>query len=353
MAVSLALLGHAVMYAALRRLGTLSIVIANLEEHTRTPARVALPLFALQLVVAAMPTGLPLESLLRHTTSLLLIGSVTWFTVKAVAGIAEGVIRLNPSDIENNLEARRVQTHTRVLARTLMVFLTLLGTALALMLFPGVRQIGTTLLASAGLAGLAVGIAARPVLASLIAGLQIALTQPIRIDDVVIIENEWGRIEEITATYVVVRIWDERRLIVPLQWVIEHPFQNWTRTGSQLLGSVSMWVDYCTPLAPLRQELKRICQASGEWDGRTANLQVVDCNEKAIQLRALVSAADASRTWDLRCRVREQLIEFLQHRHPEALPQLRVAIDNSRTPSASTHTEPMESAMHNTELNDR
>jgi len=167
------------------------------------------------------------------------------------------------------------------------------------------------------------------VLGSLIAGLQIALTQPIRLDDVVIIEGEWGRIEEITATYVVVKIWDERRLVVPLQWVIEHPFENWTRREAQLFGTVFLWLDYRVPLAPLRAELERVCDSAPEWDGRVALLQVVETSERAMQVRALVSSADASKGWDLRCRVREALIDFLQRQVPDGLPRLRAEIEEA------------------------
>lgn len=189
-------------------------------------------------------------------------------------------------------------------------------------------QVGTSLLASAGVAALVAGVAARPMLGNLIAGLQIALTQPIRIDDVVIIEGEWGRIEEILSSDVVVRLWDQRRLVVPLQWVIENPFQNWTRRESELLGSVLLWVDYAVPLAPLREELTRICEAAPEWDRRLAILQVVETSERAMQLRALVSSADASKSWDLRCRVREGLIGFLQRHHRAGLPRLRAEIES-------------------------
>jgi len=256
-----------------------------------------------------------------------LIAAFTWLAMRAVRAGGEAVIRLHPANVGDNLQARRVQTQSRVLTRTLMFFVLLIGAAAALMTFPGMRQIGASLLASAGVAGLVAGIAARPVLANLIAGLQIALTQPIRLDDVVIMEGEWGRIEEITATYVVVKIWDERRLIVPLQHVIEHPFQNWTRTGSQLLGTVFLWLDYRVPIAPLRAELKRICEAAPEWDGRVALIQVTDTSERGIQLRALVSTPDASTGWDLRCRVREALLDFLQREYPEALPRLRAEVE--------------------------
>src|SRR5690606_9134491 len=195
--------------------------------------------------------------------------------------------------------------------------------ALILMKVPGAENVGASLLASAGIAGLIVGAASRPALSNLIAGLQIALTQPIRLDDVVIVEGEWGRVEEITNTYVVVRIWDLRRLIVPLSHFIEKPFQNWSRQKTDLLGTVFLHVDYSIPLQELRTELHRILQASKRWDGKVWVLQVVDATERTIQLRALMSAPDSGTAWDLRCEVREALIEFIRNRYPESLPRVR------------------------------
>ena len=200
----------------------------------------------------------------------------------------------------------------------------LAGLSLMLMEIPAVRQIGASLLASAGLLGLVAGFAARPVLGNMIAGLQIGLSQPIRIRDVVIVENEWGVIEEITRAYVVVRIWDDRRLIVPLQYWVEKPFQNWTRSSAELTGTVTLWVDYRLPLEPLRQALRQACESSRDWDGRTCLLQVTEAGERAMQLRALVTAANAPQAWDLRCHVRERLIDFVQREYPQYLPRLRL-----------------------------
>jgi small-conductance mechanosensitive channel len=250
----------------------------------------------------------------------------TWLGVRCIGAAEFFFSRRFPVDTQDNLHARRVLTQTRVLGRTASVLLILIGLAACLMMIPGVRQIGTSLLASAGLAGLAVGLAAKPVLSNLIAGLQIAITQPIRLDDVVIIEGEWGRIEEIGGTYVVVRIWDERRLVVPLNWFIEHPFQNWTRRSAQLIGTVYLWLDYRVPLQPLRDEVKRLCKDAPQWDGRVCVLQVTDANEHAIQLRVLASSADSSSNWDLRCRVREGLIAFVQQHHPDSLPRMRAEL---------------------------
>ena len=209
-----------------------------LARRSVGPIRLLLPLVALQLVWRSAPDEIVMIAGLRHITSVLIIACFTWLALRAVAAIEDHVVARNPVDMADNLQARKIQTQTKVLIRSLGVLVLLIGVAAILTTFPSVRQFGTSLLASAGLAGLVVGFAARPVLGNLIAGIQIAITQPIRLDDVVIIENEWGRIEEITGTYVVVRIWDNRRLIVPLQWIIENPFQNWTRHTSSILGTV-------------------------------------------------------------------------------------------------------------------
>ncbi|NTV10016.1 MAG: mechanosensitive ion channel [Zoogloea sp.] len=299
------------------------------------PLRLLLPMLALQTVWAVAPPGYPGLPAWRHVTLLVIIGAATWLVVNALVGIRDVIMLRYPADVEDNLLARRILTQATVLMRTLSGLAILLGVSSALMTFPDVRQVGASLLASAGLAGLVVGFAAKPVLGNIIAGLQIAMAQPIRIDDVLIVEGEWGRVEEITGAYVVVKIWDERRLVVPLQWFIEHPFQNWTRNSAQIIGTVFLWTDYRLPLAPLRRELEQICRAAPEWDGRVCVLQVTDASEHAMQLRALVSSGDSGRNWDLRCRVREGLIAFVQREHAYALPRLRAEL----APAASSHGE--------------
>jgi len=201
-----------------------------------------------------------------------------------------------------------------------------------LMTFPKVRQLGTTILASAGIIGIVVGMAAQRTIGTFIAGLQIAITQPIRVDDVVIVENEWGRIEEITLTYVVVKIWDLRRLIVPITYFIEKPFQNWTRVTADILGTVYIYVDYTVPVDSVREELQRVLKESEHWDGKVCVLQVTNTSEQTVELRALMSAADASTAWSLRCEVREKLIDFMKKKYPQALPKLRAEL-YQRTPS--------------------
>ncbi len=299
----------------------------------RPAARLLLPLLALSMVWQGAPAELPGLATVQRLTGLATIACVTWLLVRAVAGYGQAVIAAHPVTVADNLHARRIHTQTKVLVRTAGSVIVLAGVAMMLMTIPAVRQVGASLLASAGVIGLVAGFAARPVLGNLIAGLQIGLTQPIRIDDVVIVEGEWGVIEEITSAYVVVRIWDDRRLVVPLQHWIEHPFQNWTRRTAQLTGTVTLWADYRLPLAPLRAELQRACEASRDWDGRVALLQVVEAGERAMQLRALVTAADAGRAWNLRCHVREALIHFIQREHPDCLPRLRLDGEPARAAS--------------------
>jgi small-conductance mechanosensitive channel len=322
-AVLLAELAYRIGQRILRRTLRHSMTASSVVEAARRPAHWALPLVALNLVWQGAPDDLAGLVNVQRLTMLLLIAALTWLAVSCISGFAQAVVEAHPVTVADNLDARRIQTQTRVLSRIVCGLALLIGVALMLMSFPAVRQIGTSLLASAGLVGIVAGFAARPVLGNLIAGLQIGLSQPIRLDDVVIVEGEWGVVEEITGTYVVVRIWDQRRLVVPLQWWIEHPFQNWTRSSAELIGTVFLWVDYRMPLAPLRAALEQACKSSQDWDGRLALLQLTDTNEQAIQLRALVTSANSSKNWDLRCHVREQLIDFVQREYPQYLPRLR------------------------------
>jgi small-conductance mechanosensitive channel len=336
-ALLLAAILRRLTHALLQRLTRNHPIVADMLRRARAPVEWLLPLLLLMLALRVMPEAGVLG--VRETTlrvlwvALIVVG--TWFAVRSIGALEDFAARQQPLDVADNLRARSVLTQVRVLGRAATVIVVLIGLATALMTIPGVRQLGASLLASAGLAGLALGLAAKPVLSNLLAGIQIALTQPIRLDDVVVIEGEWGRIEEITGTYVVVRIWDERRLVVPLNWFIEHPFQNWTRTSAELIGAVYLWLDYRMPLEPLRTELRRLCKAAPEWDGRVCVLQVTDASARAMQLRALVSSADSGRGWDLRCRVREGLIAYVQAHHPQSLPRWRAELDGEVGESAS------------------
>jgi small-conductance mechanosensitive channel len=230
---------------------------------------------------------------------------------------------------KDNLQARKIHTQTQTLRKILAAIIIMLAVALILMGFESFRQLGTGILASAGIATVVIGLAAQKIFGNFLAGIQIAFTQPIRMDDVVIVENEWGKIEEITLTYVVVRIWDLRRLVLPISYFIEKPFQNWTRVAADILGTVFFYTDYTIPVKEVREELQRILKDSNKWDGKVCVLQVTNATERTIELRALMSAADSSSAWDLRCEVREKLIEFVRNKYPDALPKTRAEFKKS------------------------
>ena len=322
-----ALLLHALGRPVVLRISRYSTVLDHIARRVDRPMRVLLPVAGLLILWQFVPDELRGISAVEHVTAVLAIACVTWAVSAAIRGLADGVIANNPADVDDNLHARRIQTQTRVLARTANGVVFVAGLAFILMTFPRARQFGASLLASAGVAGLVLGIAARSVFGNLIAGLQIAMAQPLRIDDVLVVQGEWGRVDEITSTYVVLRLWDQRRLIIPLQWLIENPFQNWTRSGAELLGTVFLWVDYTLPVDPIREEAKRLCEAAAEWDGRVCGVQVTDASERGMQLRILVSSRDSSANFDLRCKVREGLIAYVAAHHPEALPRLRTALE--------------------------
>jgi len=334
--VVLALIMHRVGAAIIWRLTRKLPVSGAVARLCWRPSRLVLPVIALQAVWQVAADNLPLIEQIRHGNALLLLASLTWLAQRAVSGVAQGIVAQHPVDVEDNLNARRVHTQTRLLARTVTFMVVMAGISLMLMTFPGARQLGTSLLASAGVIGIVAGLAARPVFSNLIAGLQLALAQPMRIDDVLIVKGEWGRVEEITGTYVVLKIWDERRMIIPLQWFIENPFENWTRSNAQIIGSVFVWVDYRMPLEPLRQAAQRACEAAAEWDKRLCLLQVTEAGERSMQLRLLLTSANSSLNWDLRCKVREALIDFMQRDYPQFLPQMRAQL----TSPAASDTPP-------------
>jgi small-conductance mechanosensitive channel len=289
-------------------------------------ARLTLPLLALILGVPTLAVSPDTQLLFKNAVSLVLIGTVALVLLQLVNAAETLVLRQYRLDVSDNLQARKVYTQVTVLKKVAIVIIGIFTMASMLMVFDSVRQFGTSILASAGIAGIIIGFAAQRSIATLLAGFQIAFTQPIRLDDVVIVEDEWGRIEDITLTYVTVRTWDMRRLILPITHFIERPFQNWTRASTALLGSVFLYVDYTMPLQPLRDELDRILETSPYWDRNVKVLQVTDAREHTLQLRALASATDASTAWDLRCEVREKLIAFVQQHYPESLPRMRAAL---------------------------
>jgi small-conductance mechanosensitive channel len=322
--------GGRVVRRVTRPFASLSLFVRRIDRAVLGVLIVAV----LGIVLWQASDDLRFISSLRQLAAFSFVASLTWLLVRCAGAIGRAIVAAHPLDVADNLEARRIHTQARVLARSLTVVIVIVGLGAALMTFPNVRQIGASLLASAGVAGLIAGIAARPVLGNLIAGVQIALSQPIRLDDVVVIQGEWGRVEEITGTYVSVRIWDMRRLIVPLQWFIENPFANWTRSSSQIIGTVFLWLDYRMPLAPLREELARIVEGAPEWDRSVQVVQVTDANERAMQLRVLVSSANSGLNWDLRCRVREGLLTFVNEHYPQFLPRARAEVSAELESSA-------------------
>lgn len=258
--------------------------------------------------------------------SVLLIISIAWVFIASIRTVKRLFLEQFDTSVEDNLRSRKFQTQFNILERIIVFLIVVISMGLILMLFEDVKQIGISLFASAGVAGIIVGFAAQRIIAAVIAGLQIAITQPIRLDDVVIIEGEWGRIEEITLTYVVVRIWDLRRLIVPTTYFFDKPFQNWTRTSAEILGTVFIYTDYNISFDALRKELTRLLESTSLWDKKVNVLQVTDAKEHGVEIRALMSAKDSPTAWDLRVFIREKLIEFLQKNYPESLPKTRVLL---------------------------
>lgn len=291
--------------------------------RSRGPLRLALILAALSWSVGAAPFPARHASLIQHSLGILFIVLIGWMVMTAVDIAAAIYLRRYKTDVDDNLLARKHLTQVRILRRATTTLIVLVTAAIALMTIPGVRQVGVSLLAAGGAAGIIVGLALQPVLSNLIAGVQIALTQPIRIDDGVLINGEFGNVEEINATYVVVRLWDLRRMVVPLKFFLDQPFQNWTRQSANLLGTVMLYLDYRAPIDRIRRKFEEIVRASDKWDGKVCAVQVTDARERVIEVRGLVSAADGGKTFDLRCEAREKLIAWMQAEIPEALPRDR------------------------------
>ena len=328
LAIGSALVLHAAAWRIVRRAARRGPPAAErIVEIARRPSRLfaVFVAFAVMVELSALPPAW--QDALGHLAAAILVVIVGWTAVVVTDALAERSMRRFRLEEEDNLAARKYVTQVRVLRRTAKIVLWLLTAAAVLSTFETVRQYGVSLFASAGVAGLAVGFAARPVLANLIAGVQIALTQPIRIEDVVIVEGEWGQVEEIGATYVVVRIWDLRRLVVPLSHFIEQPFQNWTRESARVIGTVFWHLDHTAPIAAIRARFEEVVRASPRWDGQTVALQLVEAERDGVQLRGLMSARNASVAFDLRCEVREAMVTWLQAEHPGALPRVRGELD--------------------------
>jgi small-conductance mechanosensitive channel len=326
--IGLGFVAHYALFFILGRIAkrTGTIIDEAFIRHAKKPSKWVFPLLAILVAMPLMPLPASVMGPFRHVVGLGLIAAVAWAVTLVSEVFSDFLSAKYRIDVRDNLTARKIQTQLAVLHRIVVVVVSIVTLSIMLMTFPQIRQLGTSLLASAGLVGLVVGMAMRPTISSLIAGIQIAMTQPIRLEDVVIVEGEWGWIEDITTTYVVVRIWDRRRLVVPLSYFIEHPFQNWTRSTSDLLGTVFVYMDYTVPVEEVRQELQRILKSTDKWKGQVCGLQVTDSREHTVELRALMDARDSGTLWDLRCYVREKLIQFLQQRFPQSLPRERAEL---------------------------
>ena len=312
----------------------------SLVQHGEGPTRWIFPLLAVLCVLPGLPLPHLLMVALEHIVGIGLIAAIAWLIILLVDVTADVVSGRYRVDVADNLTARRIQTQFQMLHHIIVVLVIFVALAISLMTFHDIQRFGDSLLASAGLASLVVGLAMKGTLSNLVAGVQIAFTQPFRIEDAVVIEGNWGWIEEIGTMYVTVRIWDLTRLVIPLSWFLDNPFQNWTRTSADLLAHCYVYVDYTVPVEALREELRRICESTQLWSGKVCVLQVSDLFQNVMQLRALMDARNSSDAWDLRCLVREKLIDFIQKNHPGSLPRYRGEFETISAESMGVRPEP-------------
>lgn len=328
LAVGVALQAHRILFRiATRLVSERELFWRSLVQRTEGPIRLGLIIICLTFAVSVAPLNFEQASLSRHLLLVCLIVLVGWVARSVLHIWVTIYLRRFKLEAEDNLLARKHTTQSRILQRVAGWLIMVVTLAVALMTFEGVRQYGVSLLASAGAAGLVLGLALQPLLKNLVAGIQLAVTQPIRLEDAVIVEGEWGQVEEVTATYVVIRLWDWRRMVLPLSYFLENPFQNWTRESASLIGTAMIHVDYTAPIDAMRRKLQEIAAASHLWDKRVVALQVTDLRAQTVEVRMLVSSTNAGRTFDLRCEVREKMIDFLQKEHPHALPRSRAELE--------------------------
>lgn len=319
-----AVVAHKAVFRVLNRLAEgSSLFWRSTVQRIYGPARLALLCLALAIGASIAPLSHAEAGLIRQGLIVAFIIVLGWSAMTILHIGVTLYVRRFTQDAADSVAARKVMTQIRILERAGGLLIVIVTAAAALMTFPDVRQYGVSLLASAGAASIIVGLALQPLLANLFAGIQLAITQPIRIEDSIVVEGEWGWVEEITSTYVVVRIWDWRRLVLPLKYFIERPFQNWTREGASIIGNVLLHVDYTAPVPALRRKAEELIRQSALWDGQVVNLQVVEAFNDTMQLRLLMSASNAGRAFDLRCEIREKMIAFLQQEFPSALPRRR------------------------------
>ncbi len=329
--VLLGLIIHSVVYRVLRYIGEhrAAPFYPSVVRHTLKAARWLIIFLALGLALpVAMLQHPEWKAVVELAESILgpcIIFSLAWLLVKLIS-VLEDIVSAHYQLERNDLKTRRINTQFQVLKRILIIVIVVFAVGSILMTFDRIRQLGAAILASAGIIGIIVGVAAQRSVANLLAGIQIALTEPIRLGDSVTVEGEFGTVEEITLTYVVVKIWDNRRMVLPIVYFIEKPFQNWTREHTNLLGTVSLYVDYTVPVEEVRTEFQRLLRETPKWDGASSGFQMTNLSQNTVELRATVSAANSGDLWDLRCDIREKMIAFVRERYPESLPKFRADI---------------------------
>ena len=301
-------------------------LVRSILKHLTRPLSFFLPLLLLNMSLPFMQIGDKFSALAHKLIGIALIISFASILISIVKVVEDYVYYAYDLHKSNNLRERKIRTQLQFLRKLIVTIIFVLAGCAVLLSFESLRRIGAGLLTGVGIGGIIIGFAAQKSLSNLLAGFQIAFTQPIRIDDVLVVEGEWGRVEEITLTYVVLNIWDQRRLILPINYFIEKPFQNWTRTGSAILGTVFLYLDYRIPIDDIRKEFDRLLKETKLFDGRASVVQVTDVRERTVEVRLLVSANNSGQAFDLRCYIRENMILFLQKNYPDCLPHTRVIL---------------------------
>nr|QLK00307.1 mechanosensitive ion channel family protein [Micromonospora carbonacea] len=331
-AAAIALFLAEVVHRMTRRLGRRSLLMTELTDHAHRPFQVAATVLAVQFAVrfsTGYAVGTPWRQVVLHMLVLGIIATVSWLVASLLVVVEDVALARFRVDVPDNRHARRVRTQVVMLRRLTIAVIVILAVGVMLMTFPSVRGVGAGVLTSAGVVGVVAALAAQSLLGNVFAGLQLAFSDAVRLDDVVVVEGEWGRIEELTLSYVVVQIWDDRRLILPTSYFTSKPFQNWTRTEAAVLGTAEFDVDWSINVQEMREELRRLVEGSELWDGRVCVLQVTDATGGLIKVRALVSAANAGSLWDLRCLVREHLVGWVRDHRPTALPRMRAEVGDA------------------------
>lgn len=309
---------------ALKKIERQGSALAMFRNRLKAPAGLGVAVAALYAPLEILDVSAKAGAVFDKAFTLAIIVLVTWAAIASIRVAKNIALSHYRTDHIEDIKSRKIYTQIRIIERIVIFCILIIAVALSLMIFESARRIGVSLIASAGVAGVIIGLAAQKVIGAMIAGFQIAVTQPIRIEDVVIVENEWGSVEEINLTQVVVRIWDKRRLVLPTTYFIETPFENWTKNSTDILGYIYLYMDYSVPIDAVREELEKFLVECEEWDGETQNVQVTNATEKTVELRVLFSAKDPSTAWSLKTKARERLIKFLREKYPGSLPRTRI-----------------------------